>query len=108
MPLDLGALLDPSRSALLLMECQEGVIGEGGKLSALAEAVKRHGTIAQIGRVLAAARAKAVPVFHARTAAAPSPTVSCWRRRENRSGRCCRGRRSRRRWQPWRRWRASG
>jgi biuret amidohydrolase len=63
-PVDLGALLEPSRTALLLMECQEGVIGEGGTLSALADAVKRHGTVAQIGRVLAAARAKGVPVFH--------------------------------------------
>jgi biuret amidohydrolase len=63
-PVDLGALLEPSRTALLLMECQEGVIGEGGTLSALADAVKRQGTVAQIGRVLAAARAKGVPVFH--------------------------------------------
>jgi nicotinamidase-related amidase len=63
-PIDLGALLEPSRTALLLMECQEGVIGEGGKLSALADAVKQQGTVAQIGRVLAAARAKGVPVFH--------------------------------------------
>ena len=52
MPVDLGALLEPSRAALLLMECQEGVIGEGGTLSALADAVKRHGTVAQIARVL--------------------------------------------------------
>lgn len=64
MPVDLGALLEPSRTALLLMECQQGVIGDGGRLSALADAVKRHGTVAQISRVLAAARARGVPVFH--------------------------------------------
>jgi biuret amidohydrolase len=69
--IDLAALLEPSQAALLLMECQEGVIGEGGKLSALAEAVKRHGTVAQIARLLAAARAKRVPVFHCQMARRP-------------------------------------
>jgi len=70
-PVDLGALLEPSRTALLLMECQEGIIGEGGTLSALADAVRRHGTIAQIGRVLAAARKKQIPVFHCQMARRP-------------------------------------
>lgn len=64
MAIDLAALCDPAHTALLLMECQEGVIGRGGRLSALADAVERHGTVAQIARVLAAARARAVPVFH--------------------------------------------
>ena len=31
MPVDLKALLAPSRSALLMMECQEGIIGGGAK-----------------------------------------------------------------------------
>lgn len=64
MPVDLPALLAPGQSALLLMECQEGVIGGGAHLGALAEAVARHGTVAQIARVLAAARRRRVPVFH--------------------------------------------
>jgi nicotinamidase-related amidase len=68
---DLGALLEPSRAALLLMECQEGIIGEGGTLSALAEAVRRNGTVPQIARVLAAARARGVPVFHCLMARRP-------------------------------------
>jgi nicotinamidase-related amidase len=63
-PVDLGELLEPARAALLLMECQEGVIGGGATLSALADAVQRQGTVAQIARVLGAARAKGVPVFH--------------------------------------------
>jgi nicotinamidase-related amidase len=70
-PVDLGALLEPSRAALLLMECQEGIIGEGGTLSALADAVRRNGTVAQIARVLAAARAQGVPVFHCLMARRP-------------------------------------
>jgi len=63
-PVDLRALLDPARSALLLMECQEGVVGESARLGALGAAVARHGTIAAIRRVLDAARAARVPVFH--------------------------------------------
>jgi nicotinamidase-related amidase len=63
-PVDLHALLDPGHAALLMMECQEGIVGEGGRLGALAAAVARHGTIAQIGRVLAAARRAGAPVFH--------------------------------------------
>lgn len=80
MPVDLRALLDPSQAALLLMECQEGIIGRGGKLGALADAVARHGTVAQIARVLHAARAAKVPVFHctmARRADGGGAVINC-------------------------------
>jgi nicotinamidase-related amidase len=63
-PVDLQALLEPTRAALLMMECQEGIIGGAGRIGALAEAVARHGTVEQIARVLAAARGARVPVFH--------------------------------------------
>src|SRR5262245_42433957 len=58
------------------MECQEGIIGEGATLSALGDAVRRHGTVAQIARVLAAARAKGVPVFHCHMARRPDGAAS--------------------------------
>jgi nicotinamidase-related amidase len=61
---DLGALLEPRHAALLMMECQEGIVGEGARLGALAAAVQRHGTIGHIARVLGAARRAGVPVFH--------------------------------------------
>jgi nicotinamidase-related amidase len=70
-PVDLKALLEPSRAALLMMECQEGIVGSGAALGALGEAVRRHGTIAEIARVLAAARAARVPVFHCTMARRP-------------------------------------
>jgi nicotinamidase-related amidase len=58
-------LLDPAHTAVLVMECQEGIVGSGGgKLGALGEAVERHGTIAEIRRVLDAARAVQVPIFY--------------------------------------------
>jgi len=64
MPVDLQQLLDPAHSAVLVMECQEGIVGGGGALGALGEAVQRHGTIAQIARVLDAARSAQVPIFY--------------------------------------------
>lgn len=81
MPVDLKELLVPKRCALLLMECQEGIIGAGGgRLGALGEAVARHGTVEQISRVLAAARAASVPVFYltiARRADSAGATANC-------------------------------
>jgi nicotinamidase-related amidase len=72
MPVDLKALLDPRRTALLMMECQEGIIGAGAAaLGALGEAVHRNGTVQQIARVLHAARAAKVPVFHCTMARRP-------------------------------------
>jgi len=47
-----------------MMECQEGIVGEGAALGALGEAVRRHGTIGQIARLLVGARRAGVRVFH--------------------------------------------
>jgi nicotinamidase-related amidase len=63
-PIDLQAVLRPAHTALLMMECQEGIVGSGGGLGALAEAAARHRTVAGIARVLAAARRVRVPAFH--------------------------------------------
>ena len=71
MPVDLKALLAPRQAALLMMECQEGIVGGSATLGALGEAVARHGTIGQIARVLQAARAAHVPVFHCTMARRP-------------------------------------
>jgi nicotinamidase-related amidase len=65
MAVDLKAMLEPKHAALLVMECQEGVIGAGtAGFNALAEAVERHGTVAAIARLIAAARVVGVPVFY--------------------------------------------
>ncbi len=64
MAIDLKTLLAPATTAVLVMECQEGIVGESAALGALGEAVRRHGTIGHIGRVLAAARGAGVPVFY--------------------------------------------
>jgi nicotinamidase-related amidase len=81
MPIDLRALLDPQGCALLLMECQEGIIGAGSaRLGALGEAVARHGTVEHISRVLRAARRANIPVFYltvARRADSRGSTANC-------------------------------
>jgi nicotinamidase-related amidase len=64
MPIDLHHLLDPKAAAVLVMECQQGVIGGGAGFNALAEAVERNGVVPAIARLLDAARAAAVPVFY--------------------------------------------
>jgi len=80
MPVDLKQLLDPAHTAVLVMECQEGIVGGGAALGALGEAVQRHGTIGQIKRVLDAARAVEVPIFYltmARRADASGALANC-------------------------------
>ena len=79
MPVDLKQLLKPADTAVLVMECLEGIVGSAG-FGALGEAVQRQGTIAQIGRVLAAARSAKVPVFYltvARRADSGGGTANC-------------------------------
>ena len=50
MPIDLKQLVQPATTAVLVMECQRGIVGGGAALGALGEAVQRHGTIGQIAR----------------------------------------------------------
>ncbi|HYD46900.1 MAG TPA: isochorismatase family protein, partial [Terriglobales bacterium] len=63
MAIDLAQRLAPKRCALLIMECQEGVIGAAG-LGALPEAVSRHGIVPRIAALADAARRVQVPVFY--------------------------------------------
>ena len=80
MAVDLKTLLAPASTAVLVMECQEGIVGESAALGALGEAVRRHGTLGHIGRVLDAARAAGAPVFYltvARRADSAGATANC-------------------------------
>jgi len=63
MAVDLAALLDPKHCALLILECQEGVIGASG-LGELPAVVQRQGTVGRIAAMAAQARRARVPVFH--------------------------------------------
>jgi len=64
MPIDLAALLEPSRTAIVYQECQNAVLGTDAVLPALAEAA-RPTIIPNLGRLATAARAVGAPIFHA-------------------------------------------
>jgi nicotinamidase-related amidase len=64
MPVDLAGLVGNGRCAVLTMELQRGVVGDLSSFPELADAVRRHGVIANTARLLHAARAAGVPVVH--------------------------------------------
>ena len=80
MPLDLRSLVDPASTAAITVECQKGVIGSAGPLSALSQAVRESGIVPRVAAVLRAARAARVPVLHGtvvRRADGGGSTVNC-------------------------------
>jgi nicotinamidase-related amidase len=62
--LALSELLDPAHTALVTQEIQRGVVGAGSALPELAKAVARVDLLAQVARLLSAARAAGVRVVH--------------------------------------------
>lgn len=60
---DPGTLLDPAHTALVINECQNGVVGERAVFPALAEAARAE-AIPNLARLAKAARAAGVPVVH--------------------------------------------
>ena len=63
MPLDLAALVDPTHTAVVTSEVQNGVVGPRSALPALAEAAAAT-MLPTLGRLLPAARAAGVQVVH--------------------------------------------
>ena len=61
--MELREIIDPATTALVLQECQNGVIGELSALPALAEAAK-EGLIPNVAALAAAARSAGVRVIH--------------------------------------------
>ncbi len=62
MPVDLSALVPPGRTALLTVEMQENIVGEGSILPELAQAATT--IVPNIAVLARAARAAGVPVVH--------------------------------------------
>lgn len=60
----LTEILDPSRTAVVLQECQNGIIGTDSGLPAMAEAAQSSGCIDAVVRLVHAARAAGVRVIH--------------------------------------------
>jgi nicotinamidase-related amidase len=60
----LQRIVEPSQTAVLTMELQQGVVGKSAMLPALVEEVARTGMLATAGRVCAAARDAGARVVH--------------------------------------------
>ena len=63
MPIDLNALLEPARTAIVTSEVQNGVVGEPSALPALAEAARRE-MLPNLAELLPVARKAGVQVVH--------------------------------------------
>jgi biuret amidohydrolase len=64
-PVELASLVRPAHTAVVVQEVQEGVVGAGAGLPALAAAADEVGMVPAIARLLAAGRAAGVRVIHA-------------------------------------------
>ena len=60
----LTQLVEPSHTAVVLQECQNGIIGANSGLPAMAEAARESGCIQAVARLVAAARSAGVRVIH--------------------------------------------
>ena len=65
MAADLRELVKPATTVLLTQECQRGVVGPDSMIPALAEAARTSGALANVTRLVHAARAANVGVLHA-------------------------------------------
>jgi biuret amidohydrolase len=63
-PLDLGELVAPGHTALVLQEVQNGVVGEPSALPALAQEAAAVGLVGHCAELARTARARGVPVVH--------------------------------------------
>ncbi|WP_369218189.1 cysteine hydrolase [Streptomyces flavofungini] len=61
----LSEILDPASTALLTVECQQGVVGAGSALPELARAATESGALGHVARLVAAAHGSGVQVLHA-------------------------------------------
>ncbi|MER6473007.1 cysteine hydrolase [Streptomyces collinus] len=62
---ELRALLDPTGTVLLTVECQRGVVGPDGALPELAREARSSGALRNVARLVAAAHTGGVQVIHA-------------------------------------------
>lgn len=67
MPSDeqLSEILVPATTALMTVECQQGVVGTESALPELAQAARSSGALARVARLVAAAHVAGVQVLHA-------------------------------------------
>ena len=64
MAIDLRDLVEPTRTALCVVECQNGVVGEASSMPAVADAVAAADLLPRLGDLAGAARSVGVRVVH--------------------------------------------
>jgi nicotinamidase-related amidase len=64
MPLDVTPHLDPTKTAVVNMECQENLLGEKSILPGLAQSAKEVGLIDNLARLFDAARSQGVRIYY--------------------------------------------
>jgi nicotinamidase-related amidase len=64
MPLDIAPHLDPARTAVVSMECQEGMLGANPILPGLARSAAEVGLLDNAARLYAAARGAGIRVYY--------------------------------------------
>ncbi len=64
MPIDLREILEPARTAVLVIECQEGIVGERSFLPDLSRSVREGAVLQTLSGLLAGARRAGARVYH--------------------------------------------
>jgi nicotinamidase-related amidase len=64
MPVDLRPYLDPARCAVLVIECQEGILGVHSLIPDLARSVRKSGMLETLAELLRCARSAGASVLH--------------------------------------------
>lgn len=64
MSVDLEPLIDPASTAVVVFECQAGILGPGSPLPGLKGAAEAGAMLERLGKLLAAAREAGVRVFY--------------------------------------------
>ena len=64
MPIEIEPLLDPATTAVVVFECQQGILGPESPLPGLAEAAREGNVLVRLGQLLGAAREAGVKVFY--------------------------------------------
>ena len=76
MPVDLRGVIEPAHTAVLVIECQEGVLGEDSPVAELARSVREGPLVPTLSRFLGAARAAGACVYHCTVEAGASDSLA--------------------------------
>ena len=81
MPVAIDEMLKPSETAVLVSECQEGIIGEKGGLPGLRQSVLDSGMLPRLAKLLECARTVGAQVVHCTVQGRPASRVGSGFRR---------------------------